>query len=39
MAYNSTKEFISKFLKDDIWKYKSFVKVIEMEMSSQFFSE
>lgn len=39
IAFNSTKEFISIFLKDDIWKYKSFVKVTEMEMSSLFFSE
>jgi len=39
MAFNSTKEFISIFLKDNIRKYKGFVKIIEMEMSSQFFSE
>lgn len=38
IAFNSTKEFISIFLKDDTWKYKSFVKATEMEMSSQFFS-
>lgn len=39
MAFNLTKEFISKCLKDNTGKYKGFVKIIEMEMSSQFFSE
>lgn len=39
MAFNFTEELRPKMLEENIQKYKGFVKIIEMEMSSQFFSE